>query len=387
MSDINVKETIIDKTSPFNIKRFNLRGLGSDFFTKTADITNVNKKYTEEVLGSKADRFIFEKGKEIPSFDKIMEIIKETDERKLNSFFDKKAWLNNKFTVLHSILKFNPYKHIKRLNQIDGFWYYYYSYSKDMVLIPNVLKERTPYDEEGKALSKETIINLLDYKKYVDETYEIFNAMNNKPLFVPLSIRFDIGEIGDLLEHYLKKEYFYIWIDFEGKPADPANSAVYAKVLKINTVLRNSKSFDKCILYVTNIKREITSNPKESFSPASNVLTSLCGANIVGKNKEPKRKFPPSEENKKKVIQHKARVFQEDTYYYHIIENSPISMIKNITENTDKLASEFDNQKQNFLKDFDIKNYLGSKKMIQEYAGGKILRSLNLKDRVKRNVV
>jgi len=377
MADINIKETIF--------KRFKLRGLGENFSEKTIDITNINKKIGEKILKKDINKFIFEKGKEI-SFEDIEKIVSESDERKINSFFDKKAWINDKFSLLQAILKFNPYKHVKKLNEIEGFWDYYYAYSKDMILIPNVLKERTPYDEEGKAQEKEIIITLEEYKKYVEEIYEIFKSMNNKPIFVPISIRLDMNELQNLITYYLSKEFFYMWIDFEGKPADPSNSAIYAKILRINSILRKSSQFEKCILYITNIKREITSNLKEPLSPASNILTSLCGANIVGKNKAPKRKFSSLPDNSKKIVQHKARVFNPNTYYYQMVMDPPFSRKQNITSNAEKISKELDKQKKEFLKEFNIKDYLGNKKMIQEYGKGKILSSIDFGKKVKRGL-
>jgi hypothetical protein len=167
-----------------------------------------------------------------------------------------------------------------------------------------------------------------------------------------------------------------MWIDFEAKPADPSNGAIYARIRQINSVLRGSNQFDKCLLLVTNIKREIISNSKDKKSPASDVLGSLCGANIVGVNREPGKYFSDAmKEKQKEMVKHKARLFDPQSYYYLMSDTNNDNKVVNVTENSNRLAKEFSNQKQEFLKDFDISNYLKKKEMITSYHKGKILKS------------
>ena len=384
MSDINIIETILDKNSFFNIKRFTLKGLGKDFPIKTINVNNISKKVFEDNRVITNKNLIFEKSKTIKKFQDVVDIMEETKDSKINDFFGRRAWLDNKFTLFHATLKFNPYEHIKKVEEISGFLDYYYSHSKHIVLIPNVLKRYTPYDEEGKASKTEIeVISIKNYIRLVDELYEFFEQMNNKPIFVPIALRkLSMSEITELINHYLEKEMFYFWIDFESAPADLSKGNLGGKIGQINRLLRNSKQFDKCIILATNIKREIISNSKNDKSPASDILTTLCGANLVGVDKDPQRGFKiEDEEKRKKIVEHKSRVFDENTYYYNIRREIKPNRVLNITSNSVKLASEFKKQEEHFLKELEIKNYLKTKDMLNKYNNGKILKSLFVKSK------
>lgn len=387
MSDINVIETIPDKNSFFNIKRFNLKGIGKDFSIKTIDSNNISKMIFEEGKIIKNKNIIFEKSKIIKDFDSIKNIVNENSDSKVGEFFGRKAWLDDKFTLFHSTLKFNPYNYVRKVDEMSGFLNYYYAYSKYFVLVPNVLKHFTPYDNEGKASkTKVEIVSLDDYIKLVDELYDFFEQMNNKPIFVPISLKLSMGELTSLISHYIKKERFYFWIDFESAPANLSNATLGGKIGQINRLLRNSKQFDKMVVIATNVKREIISNPKDNKSPASDVLTTLCGANIVGVDREPARVFKIKEEDKKKIIQHKSRIFNEQTYYYNIRRETKPNKPLNVTTNSVKLSEEFDKQRKHFLDNMEISGYLKTKDMLRDYLQGKILRSLkpNIKEFQKR---
>ncbi|MDD5192513.1 MAG: hypothetical protein PHH54_06055 [Candidatus Nanoarchaeia archaeon] len=385
MTEINIKEAIPDKNSFFNVKRFKIGNLNQDFLIKTMDIPNTSKKLWQSNQGMKENRLIFEKTKTIKSFEDLKGLLNESNDKKINNFFDKKTWLNHSFTLFHATLKFNPYNHVKKLSEIEGFWHYYYTFSKDALLIPNIVKDKTPY-EEDKPQKKEEIVSFSEYMRFVDELYQLFQQMNNKPIFVPISLKFSITEIKQLIEHYLSKEYFYYWIDFESRPADPSNSAIYAKIRQINILLRNSKQFDKCVMFVTNLRREIISNIKDENSPASDILGTLCGANIIGVNRDPAKYFPEMRDKPIKAIQHKARLFDPESYYYKMLKNNNPNKAVNITENSTRVGNEFDKQKEAFLEDLNIQTYLKKKEMINQYNNGKILKSIQLKEEVNKKL-
>ena len=114
MTEINIKEVIPDKNSFFNIKRFKIGNLNQDFLIKTIDIPNTTKKLWQEDTGMKENKVIFEKTKTIKTFDDLKSLLNEAEDKKINSFFDKKPWLDNTVTIFHATLKFNPYKHVKK---------------------------------------------------------------------------------------------------------------------------------------------------------------------------------------------------------------------------------------------------------------------------------
>lgn len=88
-SNIRVKETIEDKYSWFNIKRFSISGLDFNFPFKTLDTKTITKD-TFEKMAMGNDFQIFEVSKTVRSFDKILGITNENNDNKITSFFSQK---------------------------------------------------------------------------------------------------------------------------------------------------------------------------------------------------------------------------------------------------------------------------------------------------------
>ena len=256
---------------------------------------------------------------------------------------------------------------VKLIRWLD-FLTWYYQYPKLFVSVPNIRTNKIL----TKPYRKDIIIDVDEYIKFVDSTVHILSTKNNKPIFVPLSLRMSQHDIRKLVSHYIKKEYYYYWFDFEGKPINEATLG------RINYVLRNVKGsgyFKKIICYFTNMRREIISNPKSASSPASDVLSSIAGANIIGVNREPRRNIqegahmPPPE--------HKARILDLDSYYYvKTADKGMFSKVQYVPFNALRLEKEFVNQSNYFLKNGKLDKFLNKKDMLQDYKDGSILREL-----------
>jgi len=366
--DINIKESIEDKKSWFTVKRFKVGNLNFERPEKSLDVKGLSTNNFLDVV--RTHKFqIFETSKMIRNFKSIYDIINEEEDGKINSFFNKKGFLEGKTNSITFTFNFNPYKFVKQVDDINGFFDYYYQHSKPFLFIPNIRKNRI----YSKPYRKEIIIDFENYVKFVDSVYQILNTKNNKPIFVPVSLRMSIKDIKSLAEHYLKNEYFYYWFDFEGKSINENSLA------RINHFMRNIKEsgyYDNVITYFTNIKREIISNVKDVKSPASDVLGSIAGANIIGVDREPQRKIdgplPPPE--------HKARLFDKETYYYVKTNNKkffrkPIY----VSQNAIRLDNEFSEQTKHFLEHLEIEGFLKNKEMLSTYREGNILKSLTAK--------
>ncbi len=115
------------------------------------------------------------------------------------------------------------------------------------------------------------------------------------------------------MEEYLKREYFYIWIDFEGSPINKKSLGILRNLFRM---IDNEECTNDIILYFTNIRREIISHVNDPKTPASDILSTLSGSNIVGVNKEPKRYVDAPKFNKEQLRVHKARIFSSRSYYY-----------------------------------------------------------------------
>ncbi len=355
MTDINIKETIVDESTDFNVKRFRIGNYKFEMPTKSLDINNTTHKLLDSNL-KEITSLAIEKSKLLKEISPIKSILDSSDENTINSFFGKKNWAQDKFSSITISLKFNPLKYIKKIEDIEGFFDYYHSYSKDALFIPNIWHKA----------SNDNIIDVENYLKYVDSVYHILNSRNGKPIFVPISIKFSLNDLDKIISYYLKKEHFYIWIDFESKPI---NQSVNAKLRRMNDLLRKSGQFDKIITYYSNIKREILSNVKDvNDSPGSDILASTMGANFIGVNRDP-QKFNPNSVGKqpspKDIWIHKARKFNPETYYY---EKQEVKAVKpkneNITVNTRLLNDELKKQNDFFLEKQELGSYLQHKKML-----------------------
>ena len=112
---------------------------------------------------------------------------------------------------------------------------------------------------------------------------------------------------------------------------------------------------------------------KDVKSPASDVLGSIAGANIIGVDREPQRMvegpLPPPE--------HKARLFDKKTYYY--VKTTDRRFFRkpiNVSQNAIRLDNEFSEQTKHFLKNLEIEKLLEKKEMLSTYKDGNILKSL-----------
>ncbi|MEK6908465.1 MAG: hypothetical protein AABX23_00230 [Nanoarchaeota archaeon] len=364
MTSIDIKETILDKDSYFNIKRFKIGSIGSDIALKTIDSSNTGKeivsRYNPEFNKSK---FVFEKSKVIKNFNILKDLIDKGNQKKIDSFFGRQAWLSEEPFFIHMTFNFNPYDSIKSLEELSSFLTFYHRYSKTILCVPNILRATNPYTEE-KSQKEVEIIDLDGYKRFVNECYDFLHSKNNKPIFVPISLKFTPSQIENLVTYYLGKEYFYFWIDMECKPISEYFEAL---IMQINDLITKKGRYGDCLIYITNMKREIITHKKKDNSPSSDILSSLAGANLVGSNREPPRNMKNAKPLTNQDKQHKARLFDQSSYYYVKRPDLNINKKENVTENSIRLAREFDNQKKFFLDHLKIEPYIKEKQMIQDH--------------------
>lgn len=371
MGDINIIETIEDANSWFNIKRFRFHGLSCNGIEKALSLNNLTKNIFIQD-NNKSDFKFLEISKSVTDFDRLIQIKNCGDDKKINDFFGKRAWLDEQSTLLNFTFNFNPKDYYTKFDDIAFFYNYLYNFSGDFVFVPNLKIIKWDYSIFDKP-TKKVIVSIDDYIAFIDESYEYLNTKNKKAIFVPISTRFSMGEIEKLINHYIKKEYYNYWIDFE---AMPINDVRLSKLQRINSIINDAKLFNKVLFIFTNIKREIISNNKNSESPASNILSSVAGGNIIGVDKEPQR--PISKKiGFKEVIEHKARLFDSSSYYYIKTDIDKFQDKRhNVLENSHRLYSEFKAQENAFLKEFDIGAFLKTKKMLTDYKKGTLLKSL-----------
>jgi hypothetical protein len=366
--DISIDETIKDKKSWFNIKRFKIGNADFQKPEKSLDSKSLTQDVYSLLVNPKDFKFS-ELTKIIPKYSVVSDIFNESDDTRINQFFGKRSWLAEVPSVVNLTFEFNPFRSIEKIEKMSAFFDLYYQYSKLFLSIPNI---RTV---KGYSKNKVQIIDLKDYIRFVDSVYEILNTKNNKPIFVPISLRLSAPEIVELVSHYLKKQRYYYWFDFEGKPI---NEAYLGRLRHLFRHLEEKTGyFDKAIFYFTNVRREITSNLKSNISPASDVLCALAGANIVGVDREPKRFNPEGPPAPPPPPEHKARLLDNDSYYYvKTRDRNMFAKEKYVTHNSIAISKELTRQSNTFLKNRDLEKFLQQKPMLNEYKEGSILKEL-----------
>lgn len=373
-SNIDVKEAIEDKNSWFNIKRFNISGTDFDFPVKTLDTKEI-KQDTFNRLAKNSGFQIFEVSKNVRKFDAIQSIIEESNDDAIKSFFSRKQWLDSSPNVINFTFNFNPLDHIRDVDELSGFFDLYYEYSKLLVSVPNLKLQRY---NDGKP---ENVISVDQYLKFVDSVFDILNTKNNKPIFVPISLRVSVKDIESICSHYLANDHLNFWIDFEGKAI---NEQQLGRLRHLYRILQEKEQFKNVVCYCTNIKREVISNSKIDASPASDVLAAISGANIIGVNREPQR--PSVRQVSNAIVEHKTRILDRKTYYYNKTKDPKYAKKNaNVTYNAVKLNEEFQLQSENFLKEMTIVDSIKNKAMLKE--NEKLLKALTQRPSSNQKIV
>lgn len=381
---IEVKESILDKNSNFNVKRFRIGDLDVDRPIKTIDAMYLTRElFSKEE--KKLPKIVLERSKRVKSSATINGVLSERDDVRVKKLFGFEDWMEKYPHILSQTLWFNPYEEFGRIENISGYFDYHYAFSAPIVLIPNIRIER--FDKKTKK--KSPIITIDKYLKFVDEAYNILDYKNNKAVFAPVSLKFGINNIRHIAQEYIKKGYFNIWFDFEG------SAITKPKIARIRAFLReveNSGRMDSIITFSTNVKREIISNPKDKKTPSSDVLASIIGSNLVGVNQEPPRVpgISATKEELEELKKHKARVFEPSTYYYSKVDASGydaetckllIDPKHNRLFNSKLLDGELATQTDYFLKERSVERYITEKSMIKEYNRGELIGVLFPKER------
>jgi hypothetical protein len=376
MVDIDISETIEDKKSWFNIKRFKIGGVSFEKPEKSLDVKNLDQSSYRNLHGG----FKFYEVAKSIKYDSFIDLYNQDNGQAIDSFFYKRTWLSGLPNAINFTLEFNPFLHMKNIEEMSWFFNYYYPYARFILTVPSVKMKITVNKKPVQIISFE------DYMRFVDSAYKILDGKNNKPIFVPISMKYlGIRKLTELVQHYMKQGYYYYWFDFEGQPV---NERAVGKLRHIFDLIKDEENYGNVVSYFTNIKREILSNSNELTSVASDALSAVAGANFIGVNREPK-KYPPKppvqsgqEEETIRVSQavdrsHKARIFNRETYYYVKTSDTDLLLPKKyVPVNAAKLNAEFNAQSQYFLENQNIDTLLNQKIMFKDEKAGNILKQL-----------
>jgi len=340
--DIPIKEVIEDKKSWFNIKRFSVGKIDVTRPEKVLDLKKTTKENYDQYVKTVHNFKLFEISKILSQFDKVS-AVSDNEDQENQEFFGAAKWREDKPTAVNFTFNFNPYNHIKKAEEIDYFYDLYHGFSNPFLFVPNIKIKS----------SDGPLIDIDNYLRFIDESFDILNAKNSKPIFVPVSIRMTGKEQDKLIDHYAKKEYYNFWFDFEGKRIETIQ---LGKLRHFNKKIQDLGIFDKTVSYYTNINKIISDVPEEENNPASDVLASIAGANIIGVNRKPQkniRTIPgrPPYIYVPKPPEHRFRIFNKDSYYY-VKSKTKIHQIDEINRdiNAINLDREFNSQTNHFQK-------------------------------------
>lgn len=391
-SEINISETIEDKKSWFNIKRFKI---GNDDFQKPEKSLDVKSLDQATFRNLKSEFKFFEATKIVKNYRTLLRLYNEDDEKNVNSFFYKREWLAGVANVVNFTFEFNPFSYVKSIDDLSWFFDKYYPYSKAFLTVPNIRLTRRVRSATFQ------IIELDSYIRFVDAAFKILDDKNAKQVFVPVSMRMGIGKLTKLIEHYLKEGYYNYWFDFEGQSISEHSLGSLRHVFKL---LKKHEDFTRVVSYFTNVKREKLSNSNEVTSVASDALCAVAGANLIGINREPQRYFELSTSEKTSNVSvkkdatirtatpveasHKARIFDRDTYYYVKTKDAGLyPKNKYVPVNAAKLNAEFRTQSEYFLQNQNIDTLLDKKTMFKDPKAGRMLEFLtSRKEETKQEV-
>jgi hypothetical protein len=385
MARIDLKESISDGESAFNLKRFRIADLSLEGPIRTVDSRCTTKRSLEKVA-SELGPVLIETSKTVAA-EAVRSVLGSAEPDLLKRHFGHAKWHSDYANAVNMTFKFNPVDEFGSLDRISGYFDHYYQYSGTMLMVPNVKVSRNLY-QEGKRVGVQSIIEAEEFMRYISEVHDILDYRNKKPIFVPLNLNLDIKETVELADFFLRQGYTNVWIDMEASSTDDKRRAALLRAFVRR--FDEAERFDDLIVYMTNIKREILAHFKDAHSPSSDVLAAVMGANIIGVNRSPQAMFPkdaprPPSPPPGQMLANKARLLDPSSYYYTRLDamemdeerrRSLYNRNENILTNTVLLNTELKEQSRRFLEELSIRPYISSKPMVREFRDGSLMDHL-----------
>jgi hypothetical protein len=392
--DINIEDFEPDKDSWFNVKKFKIGNTSFEKSEKAIDSNYVSKN--DHVKISRERKFKFcESRKIVKKFSEIREIYNESRNTTIKSFFHKYDYSGNLPHIINFTFNFLPPSEQKDKTALEGFYDHYHSQSNFLLTVPNLRVYEHKEDPTESKMKRNRVVSNKQFIDFVDRSVETLDTKNHRPIFVPVSLRLSLKDIDELVIHYVTKQYYDYWFDFEGLPI---YEDTISRIRRFSRFLNKKKLLGKTVFYFTNCRREIMSNFKDNESAASDILCSLAGANIVGIDREPSRyvkkpeiattsSTPRISDTIQKTLEvetiespppnYKARLLEAESYYYvKTSEEKFLDKSSYTAQNSVVIANELDNQTDHFRAEGNLNSFLSSKKMLTSFRNGSILKKL-----------
>ncbi len=378
-SFINVDEIIEAKDSNYVTKELSFDD--NTILNTPYKVFNVSKIKLNNLKSSlkgnivESTKFINNK-KSYDALYNLLENPTDNQKSKLNQFFKVDNTFKSYKSVLSLTFSKNPFEpnefargKSKPLS-FSNFEYlldYIHEYSTLFVLIPDI---------DFKSFG-----SMENYTEYIKKAVNTASSFNNKPIFVPLSMKLDNTNLEKLLHFYKENNYSNIWFNFYSNQINTKISNIRYSLRLINRLFKGT-----AVTYFSNMKKEINKHLDDVYTLPSDFLGPFFGCDFLGSNRESgfpgkniKRTPEEIREFKRKNLINQNRIFDSSSYYYYSILEYPSDLRinpKSILQtnglsdivNSSILSQELTKVNSHVIENKNIGKYLKNKKMFNDNA-------------------
>ena len=304
----------------------------------------------------------------------LLETPSSNQKSKLNKFFKVDNTFKSYKSVISLTFSKNPFKSNQftsgktRPISFSNFEYlldYMHEFSTLFVLIPDI---------DFKSFD-----SMENYTEYIEDAMNTVSSFNNKPIFVPLSMKLDNTNLEKLLHFYKKNNFSNIWFNFYSNQINTKISNIRYSLRLINRLFKGT-----AVTYFSNMKKEINKHLDDIYTLPSDFLGPFFGCDFLGSNRESgfpgktiKRTPEEKREFKRKNLINQNRIFDSSSYYYCSILEHPSNLRLNSDSilqtnglsdiiNSSILSQEFTKINNHVIENKNIRDYLKNKKMLKD---------------------
>lgn len=161
-------------------------------------------------------------------------------------------------------------------DEYKAFLRYIHSSSTAFVLTPDVM-----LPQSGKRT-----FSIDEYIRFIDNSMEVLQSYNNKPIFVPVQIDLPMNDLKKVLGHYKGNGFTNLWINFKAQKCERSHAS---KLAIITDQIDNFFKRDEHVIYFSHMKQE--RDVTENETPAYEMFPPFRGADFIGITRN--QSFPP----------------------------------------------------------------------------------------------
>ena len=176
MTRIELRESISDGESAFNMKRLRISDLSLEGPIRTVDSKHTNRRSLERVV-RELGPVLVETSKTL-AVDAVRSVLASRDPDALKRHFGYAKWHSDYPNAVNLTFKFNPLAEFGDPDRMSGYLDHYYQYSGTVLMVPNVNVSRNVY-AQGRRVGVHPIIGAEDFRRYVTEAHRLRDAASD----------------------------------------------------------------------------------------------------------------------------------------------------------------------------------------------------------------